>query len=514
MLPYLIFNGKDSRGVFQVLEKTDSILNKEVTTQVVSKQDGVKVTNVRHNAKIFKIKILFTPELISNNSITNVRDLKRTIAHFFNSDEEKQFWYSKDHGAYQMAIYQGSSEIEFLGDNTCIAELEFLNPQGIDFNVDESTYTSDTNIYEIDYAGTYRTYPKFEVEVNEENGLIGIVNLTDQDNPKIIQIGSIEEDDTVIKDKGSKFVVADIAMSQENLDNATWKFNTETGYEVFDKIPFNSINTQKFIQYKVNRKNMKYPIGTVANLVTFLHTKSTTKQFSGVSFRRDITKIGNIDGAINFDFFFSPLFISNNIKETGLVMAELLDINGKNWCSIIFEKNSTTQNVGSFRIYKKGILMKEIGFRTNENYGNMKEILVRKVRDQFEVHTIFGTFVFVDKKMGSEQIKTIRISIGQYGQNAMLQDLGIENIRFMKHNVQFIEDVPNTFSNGDRVVIDTEEKKVYVNGLERSGLADIGSQWDDFYLKPLAKNKFNIVNSVWASEKALNTKITATEKYL
>lgn len=514
MLPYLVFDGKDSRGVFQVLEKTDLILNKEVTTQVVSKTDGVKVTNVRHNAKTFKIKILFTPELISNQNITNVRDLKRTIAHFFNSDEEKQFWYSKDPGSYQEVIYQGSSEIEFLGDNTCIAELEFLNPRGIDFNVDESTYTSDTNIFEIDYQGTYKSYPKFEITVNEENGLIGIVNMTDEDNPKIIQIGSTEEDDTVVKDKGSQWVVSDIAMSQENLDNATWKFNSDTGYEVFENIKFNSINAQKFIQYKVAKKNMKYPIGTVANLVSFLHTKSTTKQFSGVSLRRDITAIGNITGAINFDFFFSPLFMSNKIRETGLIMAELLDVNGKNWCSIVFEKNSTTQNVGSFRIYKKGVLMKNLGFRTNENYGNMKEILVRKVRDQFEVHTIFGTFVFVDKAMGSEQIKTIRISIGQFGQNAMLQDLGIESIRFMKHNVQFVEDIPNSFSNGDRILIDTEQKKVYVNGLERSGLADIGSQWDDFYLKPLSKNKFNIVNSAWASDNALDTTITATEKYL
>lgn len=157
-LNHVIFDGVSSTSLFYVTDMSYTLLDKDVQTEQIGKQDGTSIKRVRTAEKDFTLSILFTVDQLVTQSITNIYDLRRTIANYFNSDEPKELIYSADPAIYRKVIYTGTSDIEFLNNRTCKAKVTFLNPTGVEYARDNKV---TTNIVPSDGSGNLFLQPEF-----------------------------------------------------------------------------------------------------------------------------------------------------------------------------------------------------------------------------------------------------------------------------------------------------------------------------------------------------------------
>ncbi|WP_207940172.1 hypothetical protein DOK78_002361 [Enterococcus sp. DIV2402] len=141
-LNHIIFDGVASNELFYCTDMSYSLLDKDVQTTQLGKQDGITVKDVRYAEKEFSLDILFTTDQLINKKITNIHDLRRTIANYFDSNEPKEMIWTADPALYRKVIYTGTTDIEFLNNSTCTAKVTFLNPSGIEYARDSKITTN------------------------------------------------------------------------------------------------------------------------------------------------------------------------------------------------------------------------------------------------------------------------------------------------------------------------------------------------------------------------------------
>nr|WP_225352473.1 phage tail domain-containing protein [Lacticaseibacillus nasuensis] len=101
-------------------------------------------------------------------------------------------------------------------------------------------------------------------------------------------------------------------------------------------------------------------------------------------------------------------------------------------------------------------------------------------------------------ELGAMEITGVTIWPQKYSNNADL-DIELTDTKFTWENETTVTDIPNLFADGDVVTIDTQNKKILVNGVEDRGLQEIGNHWDDFYLTP-GNNTITVDGSSWATQ--------------
>lgn len=66
-------------------------------------------------------------------------------------------------------------------------------------------------------------------------------------------------------------------------------------------------------------------------------------------------------------------------------------------------------------------------------------------------------------------------------------------------NVDYWDDIPNRFKDGDVVKIDVSNRRVLVNGFEDRTLQTIGNDWGGFKIHP-GDNTIRLLTSNWAKQ--------------
>ena len=66
-------------------------------------------------------------------------------------------------------------------------------------------------------------------------------------------------------------------------------------------------------------------------------------------------------------------------------------------------------------------------------------------------------------------------------------------------NVDYWDDIPNRFKDGDVVQIDVANRRVLVNGAEDRTLQTIGNDWGGFKIQP-GNNTIELLTSSWAKQ--------------
>ncbi|HAD78384.1 MAG TPA: hypothetical protein DCF99_01700, partial [Flavobacteriaceae bacterium] len=154
---------------------------------------------MRTAEKDFTLSILFTVDQLVTQSITNIYDLRRTIANYFNSDEPKELIYSADPAIYRKVIYTGTSEIEFLNNRTCKAKVTFLNPTGVEYARDNKV---TTNIVPSDGSGNLFLQPEFGLKT-KYFGDWTFVEPTEKYNGSKILTANFDEDTEKLYSQGN-----------------------------------------------------------------------------------------------------------------------------------------------------------------------------------------------------------------------------------------------------------------------------------------------------------------------
>lgn len=170
-------------------------------------------------------------------------------------------------------------------------------------------------------------------------------------------------------------------------------------------------------------------------------------------------------------------------------------------CSVVFEDNNPSYERSDMAIY---IGQKRVWDTKNTtkfyvtgrgDYGPCASVekIGNQITIRFSYAGIQKTFLLDNP---SVELRKITWYGAAYKTNPNIRNNLIRALNVKKHNVDKYEDIPNYFSNGDKIEISGDNGEVYINGIKDWDTADIGSQP---LLLPPGQHTMGIITSSFAS---------------
>lgn len=107
--------------------------------------------------------------------------------------------------------------------------------------------------------------------------------------------------------------------------------------------------------------------------------------------------------------------------------------------------------------------------------------------------------VFRNDAIQNVEVKKITFAFETYGSNNPLSYNGLTSVKFVKHNCDTWQEVPNKFSANDVLIVDCKDGNIYLNGICSPELGALGNDWESFSLKP-GQNPIGFAYSDWVPD--------------
>ncbi|UYN57218.1 phage tail family protein [Lacticaseibacillus chiayiensis] len=349
-------------------------------------------------------------------------------------------------------------------------------------NPADAAYYTDTIM--VPNAGTYPSEPIITATINGDDGVLTAIN----DQGSVLQFGSPDETDGFVKQKSERVYHLD--------------FNqTPTGVTLN-----NGVTAFPYYEHGNDANVQSGPFG-YANGIAYPSTERTASNYwNGPSMSGTIPPNSNGSNTANFQFV-NRVNVGTNAAEVGRLEFNLT-YQGKIVASLaLFDDSaSNDQWVFSGTVYDGSQAQMIFWDLLPRNYyrdGNYNAVIT-KMGDQL-------TFRLDRIDLGDGGIETRAVSgfssvpidgwtawfpgfSDQRGWSINWQDSYFEWI-----NVDYWDDIPNRFKDGDVVQIDVANRRVLVNGAEDRTLQTIGNDWGGFKIQP-GNNTIELLTSSWAKQ--------------
>ncbi|WP_338712743.1 distal tail protein Dit [Lacticaseibacillus paracasei] len=349
-------------------------------------------------------------------------------------------------------------------------------------NPADPEYYSDT--ITVHNGGTYPSEPVITATINGDDGVLTAMN----DQGSVLQFGSRNETDGFVKQKSERVYHLD--------------FNqTPTGVTLN-----NGVTAFPYYEHGNNANVQSGPFG-YKDGIAYPSTERTAGNFwNGPSISGTIPPNSNGSNTANFQFV-NRVNVGTNAAEVGRFEFNLT-YQGKIVASLaLFDDSaSNDQWVFSGTVYdgsQAQMLFFDLLPRNYYRDGNYNAVIT-KMGDQL-------TFRLDRIDLGDGGIETRTVSgfskvpidgwtawfpgfSDQRGWSINWQDSYFEWI-----NVDYWDDIPNRFKDGDVVQIDVANRRVLVNGAEDRTLQTIGNDWGGFKIQP-GNNTIELLTSSWAKQ--------------
>ena len=346
---------------------------------------------------------------------------------------------------------------------------------------DPEYYTSTITVPN---AGTYPSEPVITATINGDDGVLTAIN----DQGSVLQFGSPDETDGFVKQKSERVYHLD--------------FNqTPTGVTLN-----NGVTAFPYYEHGNDANVQSGPFG-YKDGIAYPSTERTAGNFwNGPSMSGTIPPNSNGSNTANFQFV-NRVNVGTNAAEVGRFEFNLT-YKGKIVASLaLFDDSaSNDQWVFSGTVYDGSQAQMIFWDLLPRNYyrdGNYNAVIT-KMGDQL-------TFRLDRIDLGDGGIETRTVSgfssvpidgwtawfpgfSDQRGWSINWKDSYFEWI-----NVDYWDDIPNRFKDGDVVKIDVANRRVLVNGAEDRTLQTIGNDWGGFKIQP-GNNTIELLTSSWAKQ--------------
>ncbi|WP_334804456.1 distal tail protein Dit [Lacticaseibacillus paracasei] len=349
-------------------------------------------------------------------------------------------------------------------------------------NPADPEYYSDT--ITVPNAGTYPSEPVITATINGDDGVLTAIN----DQGSVLQFGSPDETDGFVKQKSERVYHLD--------------FNQEPTGVTLNKgtiaFPYDQHGNDANVQ--------SGPFGYKDGIAYPSTERTAGNYWNGPSMSGTIPKNSNGSNTANFQFV-NRVNVGTNAAEVGRFEFNLT-YQGKIVASLaLFDDSaSNDQWVFSGTVYdgsQAQMLFFDLLPRNYYRDGNYNAVIT-KMGDQL-------TFRLDRIDLGDGGIETRTVSgfskvpidgwtawfpgfSDQRGWSINWQDSYFEWI-----NVDYWDDIPNRFKDGDVVQIDVANRRVLVNGAEDRTLQTIGNDWGGFKIQP-GNNTIELLTSSWAKQ--------------
>lgn len=410
----------------------------------------------------------------------------------FNDEQEvyyigtlKSLQTEQSDAGYKMRSYSGTMEFE------CLDPFKYsVEEKCIEATIDGG------NTFVLDYPGTYKSYPRFEVKMESDNGFVGFCD----ENNHVLQFGNVDEvDKTPYKASEKLASLSDFA--NLNDDTSTSYMHPEyrmpghlenTTVENADAISLASLDNRVAGTWNGGMKTLTLPIDS-----------------SGEK------------GARNFYCYLNHWFETGLMGQTGEQTISFLTDDNRVICGYSLYKNDMVGNTAAMEFWANGKKLRVINFIPSRyddhnplNYARgWNDICKEGNKIRFHWWGSYPTYVIPE--IENMKCTKIQITMEQFSNRNLTNEYVTRNffrsIDFWKMNVTKWKDIPNKFGKNDLLVVDCGTGSVKLKGLENKGLGAIGNDWENLCLKP-GKNQIKCLHSSWARTPAL--KMYYREVYL
>jgi len=371
------------------------------------------------------------------------------------------------------------------GTNNVIGEFSIYCTDPFKCSVQEinrAANLDNATTFGFDYKGACVSYPRIVARMKSDCGYIAFAN----QNGDTIQIGNVEEEDAVRADLS------------ETLIREEFGTTSLTGWTRNNAVLVTNGNGAEHRQVEAMTVNTTTRRLTPASYGTGAgwHGPSITRSIPADSKGHVGAKNCTLSWLLNF-------YSRAGNQELGLTQFLLTDKDGKNIAAAAFYRHRASDINGVCHVHVRGkivgaqrVIVTPDNDITGERYGRCS---ISKFGEKITFSLAGRILAFQVPEIKDAEVARISIYMSAFGTWSTMNRNNIGDLRFVSHSVENWQDVPNRFAAGDEVIADCEEKVVYLNGAKMPGLAAIGSNWEEFYLRP-GVNQINGMYSPWATK--------------
>lgn len=471
MTKIMTFNGVDMSKYFKITDIIRPIGNNRSVSTDNAPLLGVNIKEVRRGPKEHTIKF----SMISSSGEV-LESLKHELAGVLNVLEPVKIVYSDEPDKY----YMGFPIDDVTTDNVTRwfqrSEIKLLIPDGVahsstykDFNSDSNAkILTDKMVFDITNNGTEPAYPIIRIKHNSENGYIGVVN-----NRAAFELGNREEADTepykgseVLLDyrgtnilQGLQNATKGVAITNDNRDRLVGTLSKTT---LWGRNHIELSDRGTFEKDRNNAQSLTWAIPADIN--------------------------GEV-GSLNDYLLWRQVFMAAVANQYGFIKVTVSDTDGnflygvetyKRYQTLDCEYSFfTTDGKGGYKYIKWWYFIgtgAQVGkldpFSAEKGWSELK-----RNDDRVQVFFDGSHYDFIIPEIKDKKSAKIHITLGALRDWPLVSHMYVDEFMYRKDFVTRSLDIPNRYSIGSNVVINSEDDSVYIDGISKVSEVVDGSHW-------------------------------------
>ena len=481
----MTFNGIDMSRFFRITDIVRPVGN---TRDVETKESpfiGINVQQVKIGAKIIKVKFVLQGQ--------NLESLKHELAGVLNVTEPARLTFSDEPDKYYLAIPDGDIGPDNLARWFQRSEITFLIPDGVAhsttyrvFDGAAAKLSGDRVIFTLDNKGTVPAFPIIEVQHNTENGYLGFVN-----KEAAFELGSREEVDV------ETYRRSEVLLDFANNNRITQALGAGLPNVAILNDRLQTLDGTLGIEQNWGRPH-----------VALINRGGTSGNHAG-SITWDIPMDSSREaGSLNEYIWWRQIFWLGAANQLGFIKIAFSDDRGNFLYGVETIKRANGLGVeynflasdgrGGYRLVKQWTFT-----GTHWDYHNpfneprgWSDLLRRD--DMVQVYWWGSYPQFHIPEIKGKKTAKMSVALGTFGNHPLVSHMYLDQIFYRKDFVTGMRDVPNRFSVGSKVVVNSEEDTVMVDNMHR--LQDVvhGSRWLSI---PPGKSELEVYTSSWCNQR-------------
>ncbi|WP_404354633.1 distal tail protein Dit [Exiguobacterium aurantiacum] len=528
------FDEVEITELFDVVDVSRDIMPERTNlSMAIPSKHGEYFTGHRYGLRTVSVDFLVVAD-----GLNSLQAIKKGMAFMLDIDRPAKLIFDDEPDKLLYAVLDGQTSVEEIlkeGRGT----LTFICHDPFYYATTEKVFQGDaSDKLIIDNLGTAPTSPRFELEFPGSCGFVSLVSPSG-----VIQIGEPSQVDVVPVPDSERLVKTDMESTSGWTINGTSAKTLTAGTRIDGTIGVNSGG------YALRPSGYGTTTGT---------------GWHGPSLRRSLPQ--STDGTSSAQYFEVTAFfefksnkggqvVNNDVKrdidaeQKGTFEFNIMD-EDNNFIAGIRLQDSTVYHdmtvpefwVGTKRVWQESLkkpapkrekfTYKEqgkvkTGYRDvyasdvgkwNDMYGVIK-IKKFKNRITFDLQKLGSggkvvarktQTVYLTSTQNTKKARHIQSWFGKYPNNPVIDAWSLSYVGFTKHNTEEEYDIPNTFKQGDKLVVDCNDSQVYLNGALFMEQVDIGSE---FFEVVSGQTEVQLMHSRFGGLRP-SFKATITEKWL
>lgn len=460
------FNKTDLRELIEIHDIQRDVGNNRSISIDHAPRIGVNIQHQTIDAKYIKVDF----SIWSKDRNT----LKHKLAGIFNVDGPKELTFSDEPDKYYLAMVIDDISMQESNGRRSTGSIKFIVPDGVSHSKAYKNLNSDANaqtttdkmIFDITNNGTVDSYPIIRVKHNAENGYIGLVNNNtafEMGNREEVDAETVKRSEVLLDFRGDK--IADgfaRAVKNSSVTNSRWDNITGTS-------ELTTVDGKKRIKVR-EQTSGAYNENYGAGLSWEIPADSTGQK-----------------GSLNDYIFCKLVYQLDSVAQCGFIKVTVTDTSGQFLYGIETYKRYNGLYCG-FNVFATNNnndynFLKTLDFDSSSDQNRNP---FAKTRGQFEikrndeilqVYFNGSHYNFSVPEIRGKKSAKIHVTIGAFHGKPIIPHLYLDELMYRKDFVQTTRDIPNRYSIGSTVVINSEDDTVYIDGIAKASEVVDGSQW-------------------------------------